>query len=146
MNKSAPAPPAPLAHLLEVAHGLEARLEEALGAAGLSGAKLGVLRALAEAEEPLALSEVAERVRCVRSNVTQLVDRLVEDGFVRRVGDAADRRIRRATLTTAGRKAYATGTRVVARVERVVAGGLTRADTAALRRALAQLGGGGEGP
>jgi DNA-binding MarR family transcriptional regulator len=141
VNKSpSPAPPSPLSHLLEVAHELEGRLEEALAAAGLSGAKLGVLRALADAGEPLALSDVAQRVRCVRSNVTQLVDRLEQDGFVRRVGDVTDRRVRRATLTTAGRKAYATGVRVVARAERMVARGLTKANAGALTRALRQLG------
>src|SRR2546430_9648543 len=76
--------------LLETAQAVESRLEAAVGPLGLSLAKLGVLPPLAEARGPLPLSELAERQHCVRSNITQLVDRLEKDGLVRRPPDPDD--------------------------------------------------------
>jgi len=87
---------------LRAARVLEDRLEEAMGRVGLSGARYGVLDQLARARDPLALGELAERLSCVRSNITQLVDRLEADGLVRRVSDPDDRRSIRAELTEAG--------------------------------------------
>jgi DNA-binding MarR family transcriptional regulator len=129
-----------LASLLAVAHQLENRLETALARTGLSLAKLGVLRALAEVKEPMALSQLAERNQCVRSNITQLVDRLEVDGLVRRVDDASDRRIVRAVLTPAGRRSYTQGAEIVDAMEREVAGVLSPVDAAALGRAVGRLG------
>ena len=93
--------------LLGTAEAVEARLEAAVRPLGLSLAKAGVLMFLAEAEEPLLLSELAEHEGCVRSNITQLVDRLEKDGLVRRRADPGDGRSVRAVLTPAGRQAYA---------------------------------------
>lgn len=129
-----------LFRLLGTAHALEDRLEARLAPLGLSLAKVGVLRVLAEAGEALPLSEVAARLRCVRSNITQLVDRLEKDGWVRRAGDARDRRVQHATLTAAGRKAYAAGKRVVGAEERAVAAAFSSSDTATLSRILGRLG------
>src|SRR5512135_1706738 len=84
--------------LLHAAALAEARVEGMLAPYELSLAKLGVLDALAQANEPLPLGQLAERIACVRSNVTQLVDRLEEDGLVRRESDSADRRVTRAAL------------------------------------------------
>src|SRR5437868_3780826 len=80
--------------VLQAAHELESRVETALGAAGLSIPKASLLRLLADATEPVALSDLAEHSQCVRSNITQLMDRLEADGLVRRVADPADRRVR----------------------------------------------------
>lgn len=90
--------------LARVARCLEDRLDAALAEVGLSAAKLGVLTQLVEAGSPLPLGELAARMRCVRSNVTQLVDRMEVDGLVRRVDDPADRRTVRAELTRLGRE------------------------------------------
>src|SRR5260370_10490286 len=76
--------------VLGTAHALEARLEAALGRVGLSLAKLGLLQHLAAAGAPLALRELAERHCCVRSNITQLCDRLGKDGADRRRSDPDD--------------------------------------------------------
>jgi DNA-binding MarR family transcriptional regulator len=103
--------------LLAAAGAAEQRAEQALGAVGLSLARLGVLTHLAEAGEPLTLGELAERVRCVRSNVTQLVDRLEADGLVERRSDATDRRVIRAALTVRGHESQATGAGVLSGVE-----------------------------
>jgi DNA-binding MarR family transcriptional regulator len=92
---------------------VQERLEQALEPTGLSLAKLGALRHLAEAEQPLALGQLAERIACVKSNVTQLVDRLEADGLVRRVPDPEDRRSVRAAITDEGLARYRAGTAAV---------------------------------
>ena len=125
--------------VLHAAHELESRLEAALAKVELSMAKAGLLRILADAGGAMALSELAEHSKCVRSNITQLVDRLETDGLVRRVADASDRRIRRAALTPAGRKAHQQATRIFAAREREVADALSHAETAALTKTLGRL-------
>ena len=50
------------------------------------------------------LSELASRMICVRSNITQLMGRLEADGLVQREEDPHDRRCVRATLTPLGRE------------------------------------------
>jgi len=82
--------------LVHAAHRVEARLEEALAGVGLSIAKFEPLSVLVREDRPVSLSELAEKLTCVRSNVTQLVDRLEADGLVKRAADPADRRAVRA--------------------------------------------------
>ena len=104
----APAGPTLLA-LIHAARSAEERLESALAVAGLSGAKFAALSALANAGQPLTLSEIAATLTCVRSNVTQLVDRLEADGLVDRISDPKDRRAVMARLTDLGRERQAAG-------------------------------------
>jgi DNA-binding MarR family transcriptional regulator len=121
-------------------HTLEARLDAALEPLGLSLAKLGALSKLAEAGEPLSLGTLAERCACVRSNITQLVDRLEADKLVARVDDARDRRSILAELTPKGRARHAAGLRALVEAEREVLGGLSRQrqdELCALLRSLA---------
>jgi DNA-binding MarR family transcriptional regulator len=125
--------------LLIAAERLQARIEKALGAFGLSLAKLNVLSRMAEAGEPLALSEIASRLKCVRSNVTQLIDRLESDGLVRREADSGDRRSILAVLTDEGRERQGTGAAELARVNAEFAQTLPAADRVALQRALGLL-------
>ena len=145
MTKAAKAPPAVeasgslLSLVLDVAHELETRLEDALAERGLSGAKASTLNFLAEAKDPLSLSELAHENACVRSNITQLVDRLETDGLVRRVNDPDDRRIRRAALTSDGRKACKDACRVITAQEQAVAATLSPDETATLARLLRRL-------
>src|SRR5689334_2848147 len=82
--------------LLHAAHALEAKVEDALERAGLSSPKYTVLSALVASQNPLSLSELAAEASCVRSNMTQLVDRLEGEGLVQRVHCPADRRLVRA--------------------------------------------------
>src|SRR5262245_25108269 len=86
-----------------------ARLEVVLEPVGLSLAKFGALSKLVAAGEPLPLGTLAERCACVRSNITQLVDRLEADKLVVRVDDPRDRRSVRAELTPLGRSRHAAG-------------------------------------
>ena len=87
-------------------HAISARLEAALEPLDLSLAKFGVLSKLVAAGEPLPLGTLADRCACVRSNITQLVDRLEMDGLVQRVHDPRDRRSVLAELTSEGRRRY----------------------------------------
>lgn len=104
--------------LLGASHAVTDRLEAALEPLGLSLAKFGALSKLVAAEEPMPLSTLAERCACVRSNITQLVDRLEADGLVSRADDPHDRRCIRAELTDEGRRKQAAGLRAIERVER----------------------------
>jgi DNA-binding MarR family transcriptional regulator len=124
---------------LETAEAVGAKLEAAVSPAGLSLAKLGVLRLLAEAKRPLPLSELAKIQHCVRSNITQLMDRLEKDGLVRRRADPDDRRSVLAELTPAGEQAYAKGMRLLAEAQRAIVSGLKASDAASLKSALKAL-------
>lgn len=121
------------------AHVVEERLEAALGALGLSGARLGVLDQLANAEEPLTLGDIAARLSCVRSNMTQLVDRLEADGLVRRVAVPGDRRSIRAELTPLGRERWVTASAELQRVQHAFDDALSKNDRVALQRVLSAL-------
>ena len=104
--------------LLQAAGAVQAHVEAQLAPIGLSLPKLMALTALRESGDSLPLSQLADRLSCVRSNITQLVDRLETDGFVRRETDPRDRRSRVAVLTTAGRVACDLGARVRLDAER----------------------------
>jgi DNA-binding MarR family transcriptional regulator len=65
-----------LLSLLRTASDVQADIDARLAAVGLSLAKLAALQVLADAREPIALTTLAERLSCVKSNITQLVDRL----------------------------------------------------------------------
>jgi DNA-binding MarR family transcriptional regulator len=125
--------------LLGTAQAVETRLEEAARSAGLSLAKLGVLRLLAQASRPLPLSELATIQHCVRSNITQLMDRLEKDGLVRRRRDPDDKRGVLAELTPAGRQAHAKGMRALVEAQHAIMSGLNANDVANLKSALKAL-------
>jgi DNA-binding MarR family transcriptional regulator len=122
--------------LVHAGRRVEARLEEALAGVKLSGAKHAALCVLVTHDQPISLSELAEKLTCVRSNVTQLVDRLEADGLVKRIDDPADRRAVRAEVTPLGRERYSAGTRVVNAVLKDVAKELAAVDPKVLKRAL----------
>ena len=90
--------------MLHASSVLESRVEARLSEVGLSLAKLAALHHLTEAGESLPLGQLAERLACVKSNVTQLVDRLEADGLVSRTSDPNDRRSRLAVLTEPGER------------------------------------------
>lgn len=129
----------PLFSILEAAHALEARLESSLDEAGLSGAKYSVLSELVRSGEALPLSELAARLSCVRSNMTQLVDRLEADGLVRRVASPHDRRSVKAEITEEGAKRQADGEERVKNLEHALSTALSDDDDATLRRVLKSL-------
>ena len=125
--------------ILHAAKAIEDRIEGALETVGLSMAKHSALTRLEEAREPLTLSELAERLSCVRSNITQLVDRLEADGLVRRVADPDDRRSVRAELTPLGRERQAAGAVELSRVQQELSNQVGAADVVGLESALQAL-------
>lgn len=126
--------------LINAGHAVEQSLEEALARVGLSLAKFGALTHLVEAGGPLGLSECAKKMTCVRSNITQLMDRLEADGLVRRVEDPQDRRAVRAAVTRLGIERQTAGAKEVARVQAELFKALNGIDQGALRRALSAIG------
>jgi DNA-binding MarR family transcriptional regulator len=128
-----------LSTVLCVAGVVQDHLEAALEPTGLSLAKLGALRHLAEANQPLALGQLAERIACVKSNVTQLVDRLETDQLVRRVPDPSDRRSVRAEITEEGRTRYEAGMKALVVAEDEIAADLSLSDREQLQELLGKL-------
>jgi MarR family 2-MHQ and catechol resistance regulon transcriptional repressor len=85
-------------------------IEDVLKEHGLSLAKYNILNELAAAGGRLPFSTLVERLGCVRSNVTGLIDRLQEDQLVQRCDHPEDRRMLFAELTNEGRALLATAT------------------------------------
>jgi DNA-binding MarR family transcriptional regulator len=110
-------------------------------------ADLGLTPAVARAlheldpDRPLPARDLAERLRCDRSNVTALVDRLEQAGLVERRADPADRRQRTLVVTGDGR-------RMRERVHRALSdsrllAGLTDAELTTLRELVWKVSDGG---
>ncbi len=129
------------ATLLRAAQLVESRLETALAATGLSLAKVGVLKQLVQAGEPLPLSRIAERLCCVKSNMTQLVDRLEADGLVKRIDDPDDRRTVLAAITDEGRRRYEAGNLALVEQERALTKTVGREERTQVLKVLIRLGG-----
>jgi DNA-binding MarR family transcriptional regulator len=121
---------------------VEERFEAALEPLGLSLAKFGALANLVEAGEALPLRTLADRCACVRSNMTQLVDRLEAEKLVVRADDPHDRRSVRAALTSEGRARHAEGLRVIRAVERELFSKLSTRRAEELMESLRVLAGG----
>ena len=128
-----------LGQFLKTVGELEGRLEASLEPLGLSLAKFGALAQLAAAGEPLPLSTLAERRACVRSNITQLIDRLEAEHLVKRSDDPRDRRSVRAELTDEGRSRYEAGLLVLEGAERQLFAPLTDAQRNQFFELLAAL-------
>lgn len=125
--------------LIGAAHALEARVEATLERAQLSGAKFALLSALVEAGKPMSLSDLAAKLSCVRSNMTQLVDRLESDGLVRRVQCPDDRRVVKAELTALGQSRQVAGAAEVAKLHTDFSANVSTEDRAALHRLLTAI-------
>jgi DNA-binding MarR family transcriptional regulator len=75
----------------------------------------------------------------VRSNITQLVDRLEAEALVERVDDPHDRRVIRAQLTPLGKERYAEGVKVVDAISADFSAALPATERALLDRLLSRL-------
>jgi DNA-binding MarR family transcriptional regulator len=128
-----------LVAVLSAADGLRGRLEDALAAVGLSISKFDAMEQLIQAEAPLTLGALAGKLHCVRSNVTQLVDRLEADGLVQRGSCTEDRRAIRARLTPLGLERHAAGLEAIRSVQNDLAQRLGPADRARLIELLSAL-------
>lgn len=140
MNDSGEPAGGPLTfEVLGALQAVAARLEVVLEPLGLSLAKYGALSKLVAAGEPLPLGTLAERCACVRSNITQLVDRLEAERLVVRVDDPRDRRSVLAALTAEGRTRHAAGGRALEAVERELLARIPGAQREALRKLVRTL-------
>lgn len=128
-----------LTAVLEAADRLQERLEAALVEIGLSISKFDALDQLMAADEPLTLGDLASQLHCVRSNITQLVDRLEADGLVKRGTCPADRRAVRAKVTPVGEERHAAGVTAIRAVQTELAGKLEAADRTRLVQLLGAL-------
>ena len=142
MNGGAERQPIQLMAILHAAHAAEDEVESKLNEIGLSFAKLLLLKVLWDAGDPLPLGQLAERLSCVKSNITQLIDRLEADGLVARLPDPKDRRARLAALTVAGRQACEQGEQVRLDTEHRLLGHLTHDEARQLETLLSKVGNG----
>jgi DNA-binding MarR family transcriptional regulator len=122
--------------LIRAASSVQDYIEERLATVGLSIPRLAALQRLADAGDALPLGQLAERLACVKSNVTQLIDRLEADGLVKREPDPNDKRSRLAVLTDAGRRAWREGARVQNEVDAQLFSNLSVDDTVRLSEIL----------
>lgn len=74
---------------------------------GITGAQFGVMRCVDEAgPEGLPLSHLSERLMVSCGNITGVVDRLEQSGYLQRERSQTDRRVVYARLTERGRAFY----------------------------------------
>ncbi|SCF44132.1 MarR family winged helix-turn-helix transcriptional regulator [Micromonospora mirobrigensis] len=126
--------------IMHVASAMRHYQDEEIAALGLTPA---VARALDELDpdRPLPARDLAEQLRCDRSNVTALVDKLERAGLVERRVDRADRRQKTLVVTEAGR-AMRDRVRRVMSDSRLLAG-LTPDELATLRELVWKVSDGG---
>jgi DNA-binding MarR family transcriptional regulator len=134
-----PTAPAGLVDLLQAAGTVETFVESKLSAVGLSMPKLAALDRLVTAGDSMTLGQLAERLACVKSNVTQLVDRLEADGLVVRTSEPNDRRSRLAVITEQGRRVHAEGSSIRRDAERQLFSQLSPEDRSRLADIFAKL-------
>lgn len=93
-----------LRHLLRMGKVTEGRLDVLLSAVDLSASRLLALQKLEQTDESLSLGQLASCLAFVKSNATQLVDRLEQDQLVKRVPSPEDRRCTQVEVTDAGKQ------------------------------------------
>jgi DNA-binding MarR family transcriptional regulator len=109
------------------------------GDEGLTSARWQVLGAIALADRPLTVPQVARRMGLTRQSVHATVGRLVHDRLVELKPNADHRRSQLVTLTDAGRATYAAiDARQAVWVNRL-AGGIGRESLETTSRVLAEL-------
>jgi DNA-binding MarR family transcriptional regulator len=125
--------------LLGAASSVHDFVESKLSTVGLSIPRLAALQRLVDAGGSLPLGQLADRLACVKSNVTQLVDRLEADGLVAREPDPSDKRSRLAVITDVGRTSHQEGARIQHQVEAQLFATLSVDDSLRLAEIIAKL-------
>lgn len=94
--------------LLKTSRRIEEELRRRMRAElGTTMPRFDVMSALARAPEGLKMSEISKRLRVSNGNITGIVDKLVEEGIVRRVAVPGDRRANLVQLTNSGAVQFA---------------------------------------
>lgn len=117
----------------------ETRLDSILADAGLSFVQWRALDVVTKARSPISLSSLASELGCVRSNVTQLADKLEVVGAFKRMVDAGDRRSITIELTETGRTLHKLGLRALESAIQSVFASMTEHDRSALKLLLGRL-------
>jgi DNA-binding MarR family transcriptional regulator len=128
--------------LLETHGNLVEALERDLDAVGgLPLTWYEVLAQLALApDQHLRMNELAESILLSKSGITRLVDRMEQDGLIKRESCATDRRVIHAALTDKGRKLYESASPLHRKgVEERFTKHLTEAEVKALKSAFAKV-------
>lgn len=124
-------------NILRTAGVLVGRLSGLFKSAGLSHPQYNILRILRGAGDPgLPCQEVASRMVTREPDVTRLIDRLEQAGWVARERSTSDRRVVLLTITPAGRELLAGLDEPVAELHREGLGHLSKAELAELNRLL----------
>src|SRR6476469_7330799 len=95
--------------LLGAASSIHDFIDSRLWPVGLSVPRIAALERRVAAGGSLPLGQLADRLACVKSNGTQLVDRLEAEGLVTRSPDPEDKRSRLAMITETGRQIFQDG-------------------------------------
>ena len=114
-------------------------IESRLSTVSLSIPRLAALQRLVDAGGSLPLGQLADRLACVKSNVTQLVDRLEAEGLVTRSSDPEDKRARLAIITDTGRQVHQDGARIQRQVEEELFATLSVDDSVRLSEIIVKL-------
>ena len=100
--------------------------------------RFDLLAQLDRAPNGMTLGELSQRMMVSNGNITGLVDRLVEQGLIRRKPDPHDRRVHIVSLTPEGQREFRTMARVNADWVAEIFAGLTNKDIEALMPLLAK--------
>lgn len=134
-----PVTPRPLDLLLaQVSRLHHQRAHQLFESLGLYRGQPPVLRAL-WARDGLTHGELAAALRITPATVTRMIQRMEKAGFVRRAADAADQRVSRVFLTSAGRAVRNDVQAVVDRLEAENFAGLTAREREVLRGLLLRV-------
>ena len=95
-----------LRYLLRIGKSAELGLDTLLSEVDLTASRLLALRHLEQSDEPISLSQLAACMAFVKSNATQLIDRLEADHLVKRIPDPNDRRCTQLEVTEEGRQRH----------------------------------------
>ncbi len=129
----------PLTRLVGLAAGIDVKTrriaERALLGVGLTYAQFGVLTALAERAAPTQ-RELADILETDTNTVMVVCDSLERKGLAARSADARDRRVKRLSMSRAGRAALAKGRRIVEDLYRPMADAIPLKE---IRKALPAL-------
>jgi MarR family transcriptional regulator, transcriptional regulator for hemolysin len=125
--------------LVFTAKAVREAFEDALEKAGGSLGTWVVLSALSD-EGVISQSALASHVHLEGATITHHIDRLEQQGLVRRQMDPADRRVRRLELTPAGERLHESLLASMRQFERRLLAGVSDAERAQLRETLARIG------
>ena len=118
---------------------LLARGDELSASEGLTSARWQVMGAIARAERPLTVPQIARRMGITRQSVHTTVKRLVADGLVELAPNADHRRSALVRLTELGKRRYAALDQRQAEWANQLARGIGRAELETTARVLGEL-------